>query len=430
MAVTQPILTIEKVGAGVPPNIKLSWTEKPGERYALMRKDSLSDEAWKLGEKESPTYGNEGYYRVEVGATGETEFPGSTDKCIQRIIAQRADGLNAFGYPIEGGWRIAFFRDMGEIYTTDIPLDWTLGVEMAFSGEKLFIVSADIFYGSVREITVSNDWPPVIGESYSVHEFDSPPSEEPHSIRWPGACGLQNGKFVAVWYLQVGTGLKTLTAYRNSAGEWSEQVSDLYGSVYSTQRAGWAVPVQHPADGTLWIFGIKDSWGILTAHRYSAGSTLNSLGTVHISNCSPVDGVYDPYAIHPEVPENFRVIADGDKLRVLVNAREFITCPAPGFLSVTHLLTHTIDAVGNKANLAFTNLWTERLEPDYAWVVGKIYMFSVPPTSTTWPSKFNNPLLRDDNNQTVSIVDQWLPIAAGRKELIYPRGGKLWLNRL
>ncbi len=430
----------------------------------------------------------------------EIELPGGGE-LVARQIAHRADGLNAYAYPAAGGMRVALFRDAGGLITFDLPDHFFgLGCAVAFAGDNLLIVGSNPDFGTVLDFTVSADWPPVITENatYST-DYDST-----YSIRWPWACGLKSGGFVATWYLQRMDGLHARVAYRSAAGDWTEADVDLMGYSVSSQTAGNCIVVQHPADDSVWICGVKDSWGVLTAARlnevqlraaappaptvtirpisggnvelswpaqpgmryavesktvagwqtravtansnavFAAVSPLEvfrvrqSVGTelvfsdnLMIAHGWPHNGVVDPCAFDGELPTHFRVVPEGDKLRVLGNGYGFMVLPVQGFLKLDRLVSYTVTASGLKSVPTLTSNWTERVTPDYAWANGQVFMYPVATNASMWPSSYDMPLVRDGSG-TLAVIERWLPLAAGDGWLAYQRGsdGKAVLRKL
>lgn len=422
-----PVLSITKVGN----TVALNWQTKPGFRYEVEANDKVIG-VTSNGQFTAPIRPEMTWFRLRLTQPGEIVLPDGQGIKSRNIARRTSDGLNAYCYPGPGSMRVALFRDIGEAITFDLPSSpFGLGVECAFAGDNLMVVGSNPDFGSVLDFSISRDWPPVITENSAwVSDYDPT-----YSLRWPWAAGLSSGGFVATWYEQRSDGLHAFVAYRSPGGQWTAADVDLMGYSVSTQTAGNALVVQHPEDGSVWVCGVKDSWGVLTAARLDeklveSDFQLVFRDNVMIADGWPQDGVVDPCAFDSELPINFRVVPENAVLRVLGNAYGFmVVIPSP-YLKIDQLVSYTVTANVTKSVPTLSSNWTERVQPDYAWADGRVFMFPVATNTTQWPSTYDAPLVLDRGG-TVAINERWLPIAAGERALAYRKqDGKVVVNRL
>jgi hypothetical protein len=83
--------------------------------------------------------------------------------------------------------------------------------------------------------------------------------------RWGDLLRLQSGGLVSIWHQQGLNGAPQGigVAYRSPAGSW--QVLPNQG--FMRTAASKQVAVQHPADGSVWVFNDPDAWGRIGALR-------------------------------------------------------------------------------------------------------------------------------------------------------------------
>lgn len=422
-----PVLSIARAGN----NVTLNWQTKPGIRYEVEANDAVIG-VTSNGQFTVPIAPEMKWFRLRLTQPGELELPGGEGLSCRQIARRTSDGLNAYCYPGAGVMRVALFQDIGDAVTFDVPSYlFGMGVACAFAGDSLMIVGSNPDYATVLDFSISGDWPPVITENSAwVSDYDPT-----YSLRWPWAAGLTSGGFVATWYQQRQDGLHALVAYRSPAGNWTAAEVDVMGYSVSTQTAGNALVVQHPEDGSVWVCGVKDSWGVLTVARLDEKIVENDFQLVFRDNVMiadgwPHDGVVDPCAFDSELPINFRVVPENAVLRVLGNAYGFmVVIPSP-YLKVDRLVSYTVTANVTKSTPTLSSNWTERVQPDYAWADGRVFMFPVATNAAQWPSTYDAPLVLDRSG-TVAVNQRWLPIAAGARALAYRKpDGKVVVNRL
>ena len=369
-------------------------------------------------------------FRAVAGHGGEIDLPGGTTaEGASRVIARRADGLMAVCYQAAGAMRVAFVREVaGVVATYDLNAGYFgYGAESAWAGNKLFVVGSDPAVGSVFDLDVSEDTFPTITEN-ELALFHDPT----YSLRWPSIT-VANGGVVASWYLQVTTGTKARVAYRNPAGTWTDGVVQLPSILETSQTAGTAVLATHPASGQVWLTGNKDSLNELPLVVFDADESLTIAEEKILVHGYPNNGVSNPCAFHGELPMNYRMWPEGDKMMFIGNAREFKVMPAPYYFSLTPLVYFSADAAGNTAFIRKTTdfLWTERVYPDYACVDGKIYGWPISTNATTWPPRDGGSLVAEDGS-VLTAVDDYLPLLVcfEAKAIGYASGGQLKLNLL
>lgn len=432
MAIILPSLKYERLGQ----NLRLSWEEVPGMRSALMSCDVVDgSKPWRLSPKTVYMGREQEYFRVEYGPTGEFELPGGGElQC--RHIARRADGLNAYAYNA-GVLRVAFFRDVGSPVTIDIPgVGFGLGLELAFAGSTLYIVGSEPSVGTIVELEVSSDWPPVVGPEARIHQIDQPDGQ----LRWPAICGLKNGGMVAQWYIQGGANHSARVVYRHkfpafpgSAPEWSDQVINFPAMMPTNNSAGRNIVCQHPATGHVWLLGIRDSKHELPCVVLEATDNLTKLWDKVLTNGYPHNGQVDPCAFDGEYPQWFRVVPVGDKLRVTGNAyHDFITVMTTnaGWLKLTKLVTFDVSGDGIVGLVGYTNNYCERVSPDYAYINGATFLHPTPADTTLYPHAEEATMTRDDGLE-VSPVGRWAVVGQGAREVAYlRRDGQAVINRL
>lgn len=429
-----PKLSYERQGQ----NLRLDWAEPPGARCALMACDAVDGSApWRLSPKAVHMARTQEYFRLEVGPTGEFELPGGGElQC--RHIARRADGLNAYAYNA-GVLRVALFRDVGPPFTFDIPgIGYTHGMEVAFAGSTLYVVTGEASVGTVAAVEVSSDWPPVVGPEVAVHMIDQPDGR----LRWPAVCGLKSGGMVAQWYLQGGDQHSARIVYRHpfaglpfaGAPEWSDYTVDFPALLPTNNAAGRNQLCQHPATGQVWLLGIRDSKHELPCVVFDARETLVKAFDKVLTNGYPMNGVVDPCAFDGELPQWFRVVPHGDKLRVTGNAqKDFVVNnnTDAGWMKLTKLVTFDVAGDGAVTLVGYTGNYCERCSPDYAYVAGDVLMNPTPPDTDHFPRAKEAVLTRDSDGAVVSELGRWISVGQGAREVAYlRRDGKAVVNRL
>ncbi|MCU1462999.1 MAG: hypothetical protein JWO37_3074 [Acidimicrobiales bacterium] len=107
---------------------------------------------------------------------------------------------------------------------------------------------------------------------------------------------LRSGAIVGVWHQQGDTGSQGQgLAYRDASGNWST----TYPIQFMPTVASWQAAVQHPVDGSVWVFSDADSWGAIGAMHLT--ETTNGLA-LDWTNGSFVD--VPKYGDHGPDPEN------------------------------------------------------------------------------------------------------------------------------
>lgn len=422
-----PVMTITRVGNSV----VLDWKTQPGIRYEVEANGGVVG-VTSNGQFAAAIQPETTFFRLRLTQPGELELPDGQGLVSRKIARRAGDGLNAYCYPGPGVMRVALFRDIGAAVTFDVPSYlFGMGCECAFAGDNLMVAGSNPDFGTVLDFSVSRDWPPAISENSAwVSDYDPG-----YTLRWPWATGLASGGFVATWYQQRQDGLHALVAYRSPGGQWTAAEVDVMGYAVSSQTAGNTLAVQHPGDGSVWVCGVKDSWGVFTVARLDEVIVENDFQLAFRDNILVThgwahNGVVDPCAFDSEFPSNFRVVQEGDKLRVLGNAYGFKVPIQSPYLKVDRLVSYTVTADATKSAPTLTSNWTERVWPDYAWVDGKAYMFPVATNATEWPSTYNSPLVLDGAG-TVAVSERWIPLAAGERILAYRKpDGKVVVNRL
>lgn len=425
-----PILKYERRGQ----NLCLSWDEAPGTRCALMARDEADQGPWRLSPRNIAMAKPSEYFQLVAGPTGEFELPGGSELSCRHIV-RRSDGLNAYAYDA-GVLRIALFRDVGEPFTFDLPdIGFSLGVELAFAGNKLYVVTSEPALGTIAELEVSSDWPPVVSP-VTAHLVDQPDG----NLRWPSALGLKSGGMVAQWYLQGGDNHAARVVYRHSFSgisevpEWSDQVVNFPAMLPTNNAAGVNNLAQHPATGQVWLFGIRDSKHEFPCVIFDAGETLVKSFDKILTNGYPMNGVVDPLAFDGELPDKFRVMPVGANLRVVGNAyHDFIinNTTDEGWMKLTKLVTFDIAGDGVCSLVGYTDHYCERSTPDYAYVNGQVWMTVTPPDTNHFPGRYEQTLTRDSDGFELSPLGSWTPFGQGQRELAYQRrDGKAVINRL
>lgn len=432
MSLPTPKLSYERDGQ----TLTLNWTEPPGMRCALMSNMVVDgSKPWGLSPKTVPMVKEQEYFRLETGPTGEFELPGGGEMTCRHIV-RRDDGLNAYAYNA-GILRVALFRDVGAPFTFDLPgISFSLGVELAFVGSKLYVATGEPTIGTIAEVDVSSDWPPVVGPQVTTHLVDQPDGR----LRWPAVCGLKNGGLVAQWYLQGGENHSARVVYRNPNAmspeqEWQDQVVNFPAKMPTNNAAGRNEICQHPATGQVWLLGIRDSKHELPCVVFDAHGTLEKAFEKILTNGYPVNGVVDPCAFDGELPQWFRVVPVGDNLRIMGNAyHDFVVINTVdfGWCKLTKLVTFDVSSDGKVTLVGYTNGYCERCSPDYAYVNDAALMCPTPPDTIEFPRAKNAILTRDIDGLVISPLAHWIAVGQGKKEVAYMRkvDGKAVVNRL
>ena len=163
--------------------------------------------------------------------------------------------------------RAVFIRDAstGATAYVDLPVDTTAGwtnANYAWSGNDFWVLGGDgpvylrhyVFAGSPMPASASLLSSQVLGDSDS---------------RVGDLVVLRSGGLVVVWHQQGSTGPQGLNiGYASVSGTWQA----LPPLTFMPSSASKQVVVQHPADGSVWVFSNADSWAAAGAVHLTEGS--------------------------------------------------------------------------------------------------------------------------------------------------------------
>lgn len=169
---------------------------------------------------------------------------------------------------------------------------------------------------------------------------------------------LASGAVVGVWHQQGQLGPEgQFVAYRSAAGGWSTtQLPYFIPTASSTQAV-----VQHPVDGSLWVFSNADAWSAIgVAHLTEVTGGLR-VDWTDGTFLSAADGAYDP---DPEMPD---VVAVPDPSTGTVAVayqsavRQRFTLDGRA-MNGSHVAVARVDTAGAKSFLSLP-IYTERSSP-------------------------------------------------------------------
>lgn len=165
------------------------------------------------------------------------------------------------------------------------------------------------------------------------------------------------GGIVAVWHQQGETGSQGhRVAYRDPVGSWTTRSMQFIPTMASKD-----VLVQHPADGSVWLFSNPDAFGAIGAARFAevAGAGL-SLSWTDATFIDPADG------LNNADPENPNLVAApdpaGGRIALVYQSAERKTFSYSPFVTGSYPVIARIGADGSKSFVKL-RVWVERVSP-------------------------------------------------------------------
>jgi len=110
---------------------------------------------------------------------------------------------------------------------------------------------------------------------------------------------LASGALIAVWHQQGSLGPQGLGVSYWSP--WSPSWTTLYPLNFMPTFASKFVVVQHPADGSIWVFGNPDAWGAIGAAHLTETATFVHLDWTNAQFISTADGIYNADPENPDL---------------------------------------------------------------------------------------------------------------------------------
>lgn len=158
----------------------------------------------------------------------------------------------------------------GETAYVDLPVDnevgWTRAAYLMTSGNDLWVFGGNGPM-ALRHFQLTGDGVPTVATLVSDQVFGDSDSRQGDFVR------LSSGALLLSWMQQGASGPQGQWLAYQAAGSAGFQVTGPLQFVRT--KASKAVLVQHPADGSIWLFSDPDAWGaIAAAHLSESGGAL------------------------------------------------------------------------------------------------------------------------------------------------------------
>ena len=204
---------------------------------------------------------------------------------------------------------------------------------------------------------------------------------------------LQSGGMIASWYQSYVVNpyddrrLEIGIAYRNPRGKWSTMFpiavdGSAGGGIMQSRQA----LVQHPADGSIWLFNKRDSFHSLEAVHLSetaSGFEVDWIDPRFINSSdhgdNGVEGEFPGIMAIADPVRDVIVLAYGD------NRFEMTNCGGNCFNKVTHVTVATIAADGTRSFVTHTPFTIERTTRFGMALKGDSLWFVYKPRALAWP---------------------------------------------
>ena len=269
-----------------------------------------------------------------------------------------SNGLSVLLYqegPSHRPW--AYFSDpaTGSVSHVPLPTDVTPGSDWAYATYALT---------SPSDLWVFSGSGPVRARHYGLTGGSLPSSATLRSSTIFGDTDsragdlvlLSSGALVAAWHQQGETGPQGQTvAYRSPSGTWSTVAPLRFIPTVASSQ----VALQHPADGSIWLFSVPDAWGAIgAAHLRETGSGLVVDWTDAMFIDVVDDGANGPDPENPDL-EGVADPATGSVALAYQSDKREIFSTSP-FVAGSHLAVARIRADGSRTFLTLP-VYVERI---------------------------------------------------------------------
>lgn len=229
----------------------------------------------------------------------------------------------------------------------DTAAGWTSARTLLTSGEIWILSGSGPLY--LRRYRLEGTPLPSTATRLNTWTFGDSDSRDGDLIR------LSSGAIAVAWHQHGATGPQGhRIAYRSPAGATWQTVQWSFMPTRSAKE----VLVQHPADGSVWLFSNADGWGAIGATRLTEGASGLSVAW---SSGTYIDGRYGDLNADPEWPDLVaaRDEARGEIVLVYESARRRVFSSSP-FIVGSSVAVARIPSSGTLA-LSHVPVYVERI---------------------------------------------------------------------
>jgi hypothetical protein len=228
---------------------------------------------------------------------------GPIDPVLRTRLLQRGD-LTGVVYLDQTAYRPSvYFRDAVTRAASIVPLPadsrqgWTYMAGAMPSDTDLWLVGGNGPL-TLRHYALAGSGVPVSATLLETRTFGDTDSRPGDFI------ALADGSLVVAWHQQGASGPQgQFVAFRNPAGAWSQ----LPALTFMDTRSSNQVLVQHPSDGSVWLFSNPDGWASIGAVHLS-----EQAGTLAVDWTNGFLVTHEQYGLFGPDPENPDLAAAAD----------------------------------------------------------------------------------------------------------------------